>query len=448
MAKIITKWIEDANVTIDKLNTDVAGDGISGGAGTPLTVVPNTSGGLYTSNGVGILLNSAALSTSVSGLRVEVDDSTIEVVPSIGLRVKHNGITDWELAEIYIKANGTVPMSGNLNLNSYKVINLADATNPNDAVNLKQLNAIGSHTSYRYPVHVISLSAAAPATGNNILVDGTIVEAGDFVLYATYDGKVYTAEGTTTNITGWSVRSIADVSPTSISPSAEGRTNDGTAVDGDTIWVMEGSTHADKRTSYNGAEWVFTGGNAYIYPGDGLRRDGDILHVNLGAGITNLPNDEIGIDLVTDGGLQLTSLLGAGQLMLDLDETNPGLEIVPGQGLNIKLSANSLLELTSGGLQVDTDTLLIEKRTWEEFILSTANISGAYVDLANVPVNPDAVGVAVIGGPTQENNVDFNVITNGSAIKRISWLGLGLASDLAVGDILQVYYTYHNTTNS
>ena len=38
MSKVKTKWIEDAAVTNDKLNSDVAGDGLAGGAGSALAV--------------------------------------------------------------------------------------------------------------------------------------------------------------------------------------------------------------------------------------------------------------------------------------------------------------------------------------------------------------------------------------------------------------------------
>ena len=38
MAKTDTKWIKDSAITKDKINTDVAGIGISGGAGSALDV--------------------------------------------------------------------------------------------------------------------------------------------------------------------------------------------------------------------------------------------------------------------------------------------------------------------------------------------------------------------------------------------------------------------------
>jgi 2-oxoglutarate ferredoxin oxidoreductase subunit gamma len=63
---------------------------------------------------------------------------------------------------------------------------------------------------------------------------------------------------------------------------------------------------------------------------------------------------------------------------------------------------------------------------------------GAYIDLTNVPSSTTNVVITPIGGIPQENTVDFNVITTGSAVKRIDWDGYGLDGLLESGDKIMI----------
>jgi hypothetical protein len=62
-----------------------------------------------------------------------IDDSKIQAGANIATSKLAEG------AE-FVKRDGTVPMTGNLNLGNNKITSLATATNPNDAVNLSLLN--------------------------------------------------------------------------------------------------------------------------------------------------------------------------------------------------------------------------------------------------------------------------------------------------------------------
>lgn len=57
---------------------------------------------------------------------------------------------------------------------------------------------------------------------------------------------------------------------------------------------------------YNGTVWSDFGGLAGVTAGHGLAKDGNNIYVNMGAGVTQLPTDEVGLDLYGDGGLILT----------------------------------------------------------------------------------------------------------------------------------------------
>jgi hypothetical protein len=465
MAKIITKWITDSAITKDKVNSDVAGLGLIGGDGAALEVAILDDGGLQAlsgaaEEGLGILFDpvtSNAMETSVSGLKFNVDDSSIEI-GGTGIRIKNGGVTnemlsgaisDDKLAETYIKADGTVAFTGEVDGGGNKITNIGNATNPNDAVTYAQLNGVATNTSYRHPVDLADTTNLTLPTGN-VTIDGIAVDGGDFVLFTnitapTVDDKIYTAEGAVGAITGWHIREVQEVKTGSTSTDKEGRdATNGTASNGDTIWVTDGTLNKGKRSTFNGTEWVFTGGNEYISAGIGLSRAGDVLNVNMGAGITALPSDEVGIDLQTDGGLTLTDVATSGQLRLQLDETNPGLEIVPSEGLNIKISDSSLT-LDASGIKIVPQSSNGEVTIMEKFTLDGTDETNEYVDLTNIPVNAESVMVMVIGGPMQENDIDYNLITDGADVKRVSWTGLGLSlanNKLKSGDVLQITYTY------
>lgn len=74
------------------------------------------------------------------------------------------------------------------------------------------------------------------------------------------------------------------------------------AGEGAIAWNRGNSTFA----LYDGSTWGEFAGLAGLTAGVGLRKEGNVLHVNLGAGISQLPTDEVGIDLLTNGGLFLT----------------------------------------------------------------------------------------------------------------------------------------------
>lgn len=76
------------------------------------------------------------------------------------------------------------------------------------------------------------------------------------------------------------------------------------------------SAHFGHSYTYNSAlsSWIEFQGPGALGAGVGLSYDGNVLNVNLGAGIMELPSDEIGIDLYTGGGLELYPSGAGGQL--------------------------------------------------------------------------------------------------------------------------------------
>lgn len=90
-----------------------------------------------------------------------------------------------------------------------------------------------------------------------------------------------------------------------------------------------------------GNEWVEISGPGSVSAGAGLSYSGSVLNINFGAGVVQLPSDEVGIDTYASGGLFTTvdgttlSTLNTAQLSVKLD------------GTSLALSASGL-SMTSG----------------------------------------------------------------------------------------------------
>jgi len=105
--------IEDATITENELNASVAGNGISGGAGTSLSVTPDTTSTTTT--------EANAVIVGANGVSVKVDDSTLEgslqgVAGAETVRVKDSGITNAKILDdtiLEVKLDATnVPTDG------------------------------------------------------------------------------------------------------------------------------------------------------------------------------------------------------------------------------------------------------------------------------------------------------------------------------------------------
>jgi hypothetical protein len=75
----------------------------------------------------------------------------------------------------------------------------------------------------------------------------------------------------------------------------------------------------------------------------------------------------------------------------------------------------------------------------DQFTLDGTDISNKYVDLVNIPRNQN-VTVIVKGGSGTFQGDDYDIITDGADLKRLSWSALGLDGVLISGDKLEVTY--------
>lgn len=87
----------------------------------------------------------------------------------------------------------------------------------------------------------------------------------------------------------------------------------------------DGSVYENNGYTYSNATWIQFTGAGQINAGVGLVKDGNTIDVQLGAGIAQLPTDEVGVHIVDSDGLKLTSLETDGQLTVDYDDSTIGI---------------------------------------------------------------------------------------------------------------------------
>jgi len=78
--------------------------------------------------------------------------------------------------------------------------------------------------------------------------------------------------------------------------------------------------------------------------------------------------------------------------------------------------------------------------TIDTFTLTPTDISNAGVVLSKAPTAPTKVVVIIEDAPGQAYAVDYVISSRLSASATLDWQGLGLAGELAAGDILEVIY--------
>lgn len=239
----------------------------------------------------------------------------------------------------YVNVTGDT-MTGNLVMSGA----LTKITLPNtplldtDAVNKAYVDALTAGLSWKAAVR-------AASTGNLVLsgeqtVDGVVLVAGNRVLVK--DQTAGAENGIYVVAAGAWVRAL-DM-------------NDPAEFDGSAVFVQEGSSNEGQGFTETltvtsiGTSLVsfsqFSGGQAFVF-GVGLSTSGNTINVNMGAGVAQLPSDEVGLDIVANQALQLTSLATDGQLTLVL---------APGSGL----------EQSSAGLTINaasvTNAMLVKRQ--------------------------------------------------------------------------------------
>ncbi len=147
---IDTLQLAATSVTAAKLGSDVAGDGLTGGNGADLDVQPDTTGGANLAKVVNV---------SANGVAIKIDDDTIGEDGSNRLYVKANSIGPTEVDET---ANYTWTGSQDFTGSSATV---GTPSGDNDVVNKAYADALRNGLTWKDPVKAMSTTDEDPGTG-------------------------------------------------------------------------------------------------------------------------------------------------------------------------------------------------------------------------------------------------------------------------------------------
>lgn len=288
-------------------------------------------------------------------------------------------ISDDKLSESYLKVNGTRVMLADLNMNTlYKVINLANGTNPTDAVNLSQIQSLEAGLDIQLDVLGIQV--------DNTLVPETNLGSRYII---TNSLNLHVNFGT---ISGLEDNDIVQYNGTAFYVAYD------VSVKGKMALVANRAD--DQWYNWSGTSWnTFTAWENVI-AGAGLTKDGKTINVGGSYSIT-----------------------------------------VNADNIEIRLKTNGGLAVDSNGVYVDP-TKVSKKETKQVTITLTAtDITNKYVDISDEIIDLDQTGFFPHDGIKQSYGKCYTVIQDGSLLyKRINWSGLGLEGVLAEGDKFDFVY--------
>lgn len=289
---------------------------------------------------------------------------------------------------IYVNAAGDT-MSGNLNMNSFTVTGLGAPTVATDAATKGYVDSIAGGLTWQAPVANVQ---TAPLSGAGLA-------SGDRVLNLT-DNRIYT----------WS----------------------GSAFDAGVV-PADGWALFDKSTEtgyvFSGTSWVQFTGTGQITAGLGLIKTGNVLDVNLGAGISELPTDEVGIDLydgaagaivLTTTGADRSTATGA-KLHLLLDAAGALAQGVAGLRINAASVTNAML--VNSGFTINGDTGTDTLSLGDTFQVRGTAVQGISVNVTEAPAGTSTFTITAADASTTQKGVasfataDFDVTAGAVSIK-------------------------------
>lgn len=313
------------------------------GDGTATTrSISGTAGNIDITNGDGVASNTSVnLATVTQGTGGSLVKVTLD---TFGRVIENDAVVAADITAlvdaVYVNVSGdTMDSAANLVFaGGGKVTGLPSPTADTDAANKAYVDALQNGLSWKQAVRAATTGNVAIATAleNGDTLDGVTLVTGDRVLVkdqtAAEENGIYVVQAT-----GAAVRAL-DM-------------NDAAEFDGAAVFVKEGTANEGSGWTQTatvatvGTDTVsfsqFTGGALYTW-GIGLSNSGNTINVNLGAGIIELPSDEVGIDLYDSS---------TGALILTADGSTRG--TLTGNKLHLLLDGAGALAQGAGGLRIN-----------------------------------------------------------------------------------------------
>ena len=276
-------------------------------------------------------------------------------------------------------------MTGSLIMSAETTVTVPTPTGgfiANNAVNKSYVDSLVTGISWKEPVD--SVGAANPGTA-----------AIGYRFLNTTDGKIYTATTLNTFDAG-----IAPAANWSVLDKA---TDGGYTYDADTL------------------TWVQFSGAGQINAGVGLAKNGNTLDVLLGAGIAQLPTDEVGVDIASGKAVQLTSTETGGQVTFVLD-TGSGLQ-QSASGLKISAAGVTNAMLVNPQLTINGDAGTDALALGDTLQIKGVSAQGISTSVAESPAGTSTFTVTVADtttstkGVAQFSDADFAVAAGVVTVK-------------------------------
>ena len=378
----------------DQSGSDAKAAISKGYAETLLAAKQNTiTGAASTIASVDLTANKAVVSDA-QGKVVEGAATAAEVGHLAGVTGPLQAQIDGKQANLgYVALNkGGDSFDGNMNANGHKISGLGAPAAPNDAARQIDIDNALSGLNWQEDVKGVQIDATlepvTPVKGDRyILTDVAALHAGFGTIAGVANGDIVEHDGTEFVV-------VFDVS-------AEGEKANGTL-------VWDNGTKTYKR--FLTGAWGTFGGLSDINAGAGLEQVGNTLNVRMGAGIVELPEDGVGIDLRAESGLALLDTNGdestaaGAKLSVKLDgvtlaKTAAGLKIaakgvgaaeiaaaalgnglVGGDGSVLTVKAKA-----AGGIVVDADGVSVDNAVLEQTYLKKTGDTAADLKVTAVP---------------------------------------------------------------
>jgi len=308
------------------------------------TALPGTTSGVQAWNAG---LDDVSGLTATDGNFIVGDGTNWVAESGAVVRTSLDVMSTADLASTYVDVAGDT-MSGILNMGTNVISNIGTPAVAGDAANKGYVDGLITGLSWKDAVRLAADTNVDLVTGTLLTVDSIVVADGDRVLVM---GQTVPAEnGIYIAGTGaWTRATDMD---------------DAAEFDGSAVFVMEGATY--ESNGFTQTETVVTvdtdvvsfvafSGGSTITAGTGLAAAGNTFNVNMGAGISAFPSDEVGVDLygydagtcalgfTTDGVARVAteSVLATGdELFLFIDGTT-----LAQSGAGIKVAAQGITEL-------------------------------------------------------------------------------------------------------
>jgi phage host-nuclease inhibitor protein Gam len=239
-------------------------------------------------------------------------------------------------------------MGGNLDFaETYKITGLAEPTDPSDAATKGYVDAFSAGLD---PKESSRCATTANITLEDLqTIDGVNIAAGDRILVRAQTDPTENGIYLAVDNGAWTRATDFDGTPSNeVSGGSFCFVEEGTAY-ANMGFVVQATGNVEVGT--DPIVWVQFSGAGQIIAGAGIAKTGNELYLKFGAGIMELPGDEIGIDLRASGGLFLTE-------DGTTDSTDSDAEI------GIKLDGTTL-SLSASGLRLSdtTNTTLSDMQT-------------------------------------------------------------------------------------